>query len=342
MYDRPTSFPVYDSNSDICVFFTDYRISLSFAKQLRPKVNLIPTQHWDMNFAYARVGVDRKPTNHCCRAPCLPFDNGGSIGLSHLNSTAYSRQFPAHLIETIVANQSSSEARNSRILHWRAPVYEHPVTRNWTPAAPHVQIQIQLRIHSIIRPLSNLNGSHVDVIYLTGDDDEFNSYFIAQSVEVKKVHKQYNDDRELTHRLRSPSRQSSRPEAHQSKSTTENTLRAAHPQLDSPRHETRIPQCENTLTPKALRPQLHAHNPIHPKLKSPNSTTRNQNPRAPSHPRTHSWKPTPKNTLTPTAGGPQLHAHNSSQEPENALMPTDNSIARCTQLYPTTGERPHA
>ncbi|KAF7550545.1 hypothetical protein G7Z17_g5636 [Cylindrodendrum hubeiense] len=115
--------PVYDSKPDICVPFPDHRISLGFTKQLRLKVNLIPTQPWGMNFAQAWFGIDRKLAGSgvltAAERLVFPPDNGGSLSRSRPNSNAYGRQFPARLIETVVTSQSPSDAKNGRTLHWR-------------------------------------------------------------------------------------------------------------------------------------------------------------------------------------------------------------------------------
>ncbi|KAH8677143.1 SNF2 family N-terminal domain-containing protein [Ilyonectria robusta] len=49
----------------------------------------------------------------------------------------------------------------------------------------------------------NGNGSHVDVIDLTGDDDDLNSYFVAQQIKAEKTRKQEREDHELARLLSS-------------------------------------------------------------------------------------------------------------------------------------------
>ncbi|KAH7159668.1 hypothetical protein B0J13DRAFT_592268 [Dactylonectria estremocensis] len=116
--------PVYDSKPGICVPFPDHRQSIGFTKQLRAKVNLIPTQPWGMNFAQAWFGPDRKlagsgPITAAERLCFPPEDTERALGRSRPNSNAYGRQFPERLIETVVTSQSPSDAKNGRTLHWR-------------------------------------------------------------------------------------------------------------------------------------------------------------------------------------------------------------------------------
>ncbi|KAK7415965.1 hypothetical protein QQX98_005538 [Neonectria punicea] len=117
--------PVYDAKPDICIPFPDHRISLGFTKQLRAKVNLIPTQPWGMNFAQAWFGPDRKQAGSGVMAPAerlnFPPDTGTSMSRTRPNSNAYGRQFPNRLIQTIVTSQSPSDAKNGRTLHWTEP-----------------------------------------------------------------------------------------------------------------------------------------------------------------------------------------------------------------------------
>ncbi|KAF4469355.1 dna (cytosine-5-)-methyltransferase [Fusarium albosuccineum] len=115
--------PVYDSKPDICVPYPDHRISLGVTKQLRDKINLIPTQPWGMNFAQAWYGLDRKKAGSgvltASERLAFPPVTGSSLSRSNPGSNAYGRQNPDRLIETVVTSQSPSDAKNGRTIHWK-------------------------------------------------------------------------------------------------------------------------------------------------------------------------------------------------------------------------------
>ncbi|KAM0420623.1 hypothetical protein ACHAPT_011539 [Fusarium lateritium] len=114
---------VYDSKPDICIPFPDHRISLGVTRQLRNKINLIPTRPFGTNFAQAWYGPDRKKAGAGVLTPSdrlvFPADTGSAMSRCSPMSNAYGRQRPDRLIETVVTGQSPSDAKNGRTLHWR-------------------------------------------------------------------------------------------------------------------------------------------------------------------------------------------------------------------------------
>lgn len=114
---------IYDSKPNTCIPFPDHRVSLGLTKQLRTKINLIPTQPWGMNFAQTWFGQGREGPGKGVLTPAerlfFTEDTGSSLCRTGINSNAYGRQMPNRLIETIVTRPSPSDAKNGRTLHWQ-------------------------------------------------------------------------------------------------------------------------------------------------------------------------------------------------------------------------------
>lgn len=114
--------PIHDGKPAICVSHPDHRIAFGHTRRLRVAARLIPTHPHGMNFSKAWFGRDGKPgvLTDAERA-CFPSRRGGatsSVNPTARNSSAYGRQYPDGLLETITTRPGPGDAKFGRQFHW--------------------------------------------------------------------------------------------------------------------------------------------------------------------------------------------------------------------------------
>ncbi|KYK60793.1 hypothetical protein DCS_01931 [Drechmeria coniospora] len=123
---------IHDGKVDICVPFPDHRVALGVTRTQRVRMALIPTQPWGMSFARAWYGTERVAGAGILTAAERALFRGGDAsdkkvvthGSSQLSaaavySSAYGRNYPHRLMETIVTSQNPCDSKCGRWLHWR-------------------------------------------------------------------------------------------------------------------------------------------------------------------------------------------------------------------------------
>lgn len=116
---------IYDGKPDICIPHPDHRVCIGTTKMVRMEWYHIPNHPFGMNFARAWYGMDRtKPVPGSgvmtqSERGFYPAGTNSSVNCVGPNSSAYGRQHPHRLIETIVTKQGPRDAKSGRQLHWR-------------------------------------------------------------------------------------------------------------------------------------------------------------------------------------------------------------------------------
>merc|ERR1711988_1264046 len=111
---------IWDAKPDICVPFPDHRTT-GQTSDLQHKINIIPTLPYGMNFAKAWYGITKKGEKGAPVSGVLtgtdryrhfPADKPeGCMSRTARASSAYGRQDPTKLIETVVTKLSVGDAK---------------------------------------------------------------------------------------------------------------------------------------------------------------------------------------------------------------------------------------
>ncbi|KAG9251135.1 uncharacterized protein F5Z01DRAFT_664071 [Emericellopsis atlantica] len=118
---------IWDAKPDICVPFPDHR-TVGQTSNLQHKINSIPTLPYGMDFAKAWYGITKKgaPGSGVLtvtdRHRHFPADRGeGRMSRTARVSSAYGRQDPTKLIETVVTKLNVGDAKAGRAIHSQEP-----------------------------------------------------------------------------------------------------------------------------------------------------------------------------------------------------------------------------